>query len=104
MSCIIIIRPEAETDLGESFLWYQEQNPGLGLEFLRCVDVIFDTIKENPKIYRKVYKNIRRALTRRFPYEIFYIVEGNKTIVLAVLHAKRDPELLKERASQENKK
>jgi hypothetical protein len=31
-------------------------------------------------------------------------IEGNKIVVLAVLHAKRDPELFKERASQKNKK
>jgi plasmid stabilization system protein ParE len=98
----IIIRPDAEIDLEESFQWYQEQSPGLGLEFLRCVDAAFDMIIENPRLYQNVYKNIRRTLTRRFPYEIFYIIEEDKIIVLAVLHAKRDPELLVERASQED--
>ncbi len=102
MNFTIIIRPEAETDLAESYRWYEERNPGLGLEFVRCVDVAFDTILENPNLYQRVYKNIRRALPRRFPYEIFYVIEDNKIIVLAVLHAKRDPELFKERANQEN--
>jgi plasmid stabilization system protein ParE len=104
MNCQLIIRPEAENDLEESFLWYQEQSPGLGFEFLRCIDAAFETIMEYPDLYQKVYKDVRRALPRRFPYEIFYIIEGNKIVVLAVLHAKRDPELFKERASQENDK
>lgn len=100
MNFKIIIRPEAETDLTETYRWYEEKCPDLGLDFLNCVDAAFDTILENPKLYQQVYKNIRRALPRRFPYEIFYIIKNNKIIVLGVLHAKRDPELLKERVNQ----
>lgn len=93
----IILRPEAENDLKEAFQWYEEQKPGLGLDFLLCIDASFDIIMGNPELYQKVYKNIRRALPRRFPYGIFYIIEKNKVIVLAVLHVKRDPALLKKR-------
>ncbi len=91
----IIIRPEAEVDLKDAFSWYEEQNPGLGLEFLRCIDACFDVILQSPTLFQTIYKNIRRALPHRFPYGIFYIVEENKVIVLAVLHAKRNPNLLK---------
>lgn len=93
----IIIRPEAETDLSGAFHWYEEQNAGLGLEFFRCVEAAFDTIIRNPELYRKVYKDIRRALTSRFPYGVFYLIDENKVIIIAVFHAKRNPELLKER-------
>ncbi|MCX6579650.1 MAG: type II toxin-antitoxin system RelE/ParE family toxin [Candidatus Aminicenantes bacterium] len=97
MSYKIIIRPEAEADLTESFRWYQDQVPGLGLEFLSCVDDAFDLIIKDPRIYQKIYKNVRRSITHRFPYEIFYIIDRDNIIVLAVLHAKRDPAILKKR-------
>ncbi|HLP48586.1 MAG TPA: type II toxin-antitoxin system RelE/ParE family toxin [Candidatus Kapabacteria bacterium] len=100
MSYKIIIRPEAEADISESFRWYQGKVPGFGIEFLSCVDDAFDLIIEDPKIYQKIYKNVRRCLTHRFPYEIFYIIEGDNIIVLAVLHAKRDPSVLKKRRSK----
>lgn len=29
--------PEVEQDLGEAALWYEEQRPGLGDDFLNCV-------------------------------------------------------------------
>jgi plasmid stabilization system protein ParE len=29
-------------------------------------------------------------MTRRFPYKIFYRVEGDRVIVFRILHAKRD--------------
>lgn len=99
MNYEIIIRPEAESDLTEAFHWYEEQSPGLGLEFLRCVDAAFDIIQRNPLLYQKIYKDIRRSLTHRFPYGVFYIIDENRIIILAVFHAKRDPELLKERYS-----
>lgn len=42
-------------------------------------------------------KSIRRVLIHRFPFGIFYI-EGEKHItVLAVLHARRNPQTWKER-------
>lgn len=49
---------------------------------------------------RFIYRELRRALTRRFPYGVFYIVEETKIIVFAVFHAKRDPALWKERYRQ----
>ena len=97
MNYQIIVRPEAESDLNKAFQWYEVQSPGLGLEFLRCVDDSFDVIQQNPLLYQKIYKDIRRSLTHRFPYGIFYIIDETKIIVLAVLHAKRDPGHLKER-------
>ncbi|MGE5341545.1 MAG: type II toxin-antitoxin system RelE/ParE family toxin [Candidatus Omnitrophota bacterium] len=100
MNYQIIIRPEAEKDLSESYRWYQEKVPGLGSEFLRCVDSALDLITKSPKLYQEVYKNIRRAIIHRFPYEIFYVIKGDTVIVLAVFHAKRNPKILEKRTSK----
>jgi toxin ParE1/3/4 len=34
---------------------------------------------------------VRRALARRFPYAVFYLVERDRVVVLAVLHQAVDP-------------
>jgi plasmid stabilization system protein ParE len=34
---------------------------------------------------------LRRTLIRRFPYQIFFILEKNRIVVLAVFHTKRRP-------------
>ena len=47
-----------------------------------------------------IYLNIRRTLTRRFPFGIFYIVINQKIVVLAVLHVRRDPHLWQKRKLQ----
>ena len=87
----IIIRPEAESDLQEAYAWYEDQSKGLGADFILCVDAALSLIQRSPESYAQVHKNIRRALTRRFPYGIFYIAEVDKIIVLVVVHVKRNP-------------
>ena len=99
MNYRIIIRPEAEDDLIDEYNWYEEQSKGLGFDFLRCIDASLNSIKHYPKMYRKIYKNIHRAFIRRFPYGIFYLIDEDKIVVLAILHAKRDPKLWKKRIS-----
>ena len=86
-----IIRPEAESDLQEAYTWYEDQSKGLGADFILCVDAALSSIQRSPELYAQVHKNIRRALTRRYPYGIFYIAEVDKIIILAVLHVKRNP-------------
>jgi len=54
-------------------------------------------INRAPATYPVLYHNIRRILTRRFPFGIFYIVIGSKIIVLAVLHTHREPSLWQRR-------
>ena len=91
MSLQIVIRPEAEAEMGEAFDWYEEQVLGLGSDFLLSIDAILNSIIRNPRGYPTVHKTVRRALTRRFPYEVFFTVEETQIVVIGVFHAKRDP-------------
>jgi plasmid stabilization system protein ParE len=87
----IIVRPEAEEDIKDAFLWYESQSPGLGTEFFRCIDASFSLISRNPELFAKIYQQIRRVLVRRFPYGIFYIFDNANIIILAVMHISRHP-------------
>ncbi len=88
----LIIRPEAEMEMAEAFAWYEARVPGLGSEFLLTVDAIMNAILRNPQQYPVVHKNLRRAITRRFPYQVIFIVEEKQIVVIAVFHAKRNPD------------
>ena len=90
----LIVRGEAEADLAEAFHWYEQQVRGLGDQFLLCVDAVMALIERNPQLYPVVHRGvIRRALTRRFPYGVFF-VEGERSVsVIAVAHVKRNPRL-----------
>ena len=91
MSFTVHIRPEAETDLEEAALWYEKQCPGLGDEFLDEVQDILKILSENPYLYAVVHKNARRALIRRFPFGLYYIIDQNSIIVVAAMHGSRHP-------------
>ena len=92
MSQCLVVRAEAEAEMGSAFRWYEDRIPGLGAEFLSCVDAVFSAILRNPKQFQCVHRNVRRALTRRFPYQIFFVEDGQRVTILAVFHAKRNPE------------
>jgi len=91
MSWIVRVRPSAEADIRLAFAWYEERQSGLGKAYIVSVEQALHFIEENPLQCAVVYKNVRRALTRRFPYAVFYLVTESKVIVLAVLHQARDP-------------
>jgi plasmid stabilization system protein ParE len=85
------LRPEARADVSSVASWYEEQKTGLGSEFLDEVLRTLSMIEETPELYPRVHEDIRRALTRRFPFGVFYIAEGSDQVVLAVMHGSRDP-------------
>ena len=97
MSHELILRPEAEAELTEAFQWYEARASGLGLEFVRSVDSLLNSICRNPLSYPIVHKTIRRAFTRKFTYEIFFVLETGTVTILAVFHAKRNPKRWRER-------
>lgn len=88
------LRPIAEDDLRQAYAWYEEQRPGLGGDLLLCVEATLDAIRENPLCFPVIHKEIRRALIRRFPYAIFYLIDCQSISVLAILHCKRLPKRL----------
>ena len=57
--------------------WYDEQSAGLGDDFGRELETVFEHLATNPLLYRVIYKDVRRALTRRFPYAIYFVIEGD---------------------------
>lgn len=100
----VVVRPEAEADMAASYNWYEARFVGLGSHFLLCVDAIIHSISRAPKQYPFVHKNIRRAITRRFPYAVFYTEGENAIVVLAVFHAKRDPRTWQKRTPKSSAK
>lgn len=93
MSFSLIIRKRAEGHIAGAFDWYEQQRPQLGSEFLLSVEAALHLIGTSPHLFQTRYKNIRIALTARFPYGIFYFIEENRIVVIAVFHLSRNPKL-----------
>ena len=91
MNYALVFRPEVRDELSEVYRWYESQQPGLGNDFLEKVDESLDRISQMPESYPVVYRDIRRAVVRRFPYVIYYRIVSSRVIVTAVFHGRRNP-------------
>lgn len=81
----------AEVDIEGAFDWYQSEHVGLGLEFLDEMRAAYSRIEDGPLKYQVLKWDMRRALMRRFPYAIYFIVENELVTIIAVMQAARDP-------------
>jgi plasmid stabilization system protein ParE len=91
MTFEVRIRPEAEQDMTEAASWYEQQQRGLGHDFLDEALAVFMRLAETPLSYELVHRTARRALLRRFPFAVFYTVEEGGVSVVGVLHGSRHP-------------
>lgn len=87
----LISEPRADVDVEAAFEWYENEQSGLGFEFLDELRAAYNRIADGPLKYQVSRSGIRRALLKRFPYAIYFVIDDNDIVVLAVLHASRDP-------------
>ena len=89
---IIRFSSDADAELAEARQWYAHQRQDLDLEFMDSVDEALTLVVRNPHLYPIVYRNLRRAVVRRFPFAIFFDIREDEIQVIAVFHSRRDPE------------
>jgi plasmid stabilization system protein ParE len=87
----LVAGPRADPDVEATFDWYEREQAGLGREFLADLRATYDRVADSPLAYQDLRSGIRRALVRRFPYAVYFAVESDVVVVLAVLHVSRDP-------------
>ncbi len=91
MNFSVKLRSEAQKDIEESAKWYEQQRENLGFDFLDEIDKSCLLIEHDPLMYEEVYKNLRRVVVERFPFNIFYFVEEESIVIVAVIHGSRHP-------------
>jgi plasmid stabilization system protein ParE len=62
----------ARAELIEAHDWYEKEAPGLGRRFRAEIDKVVEGIADNPERYALVYKSLRRARLKKFPYALFF--------------------------------
>jgi len=87
----LISEPAADLDVIAAFEWYEGERPGLGWEFLDELRGTYTRVEDGPFHYQDLRAGVRRALLRRFPYSVYFAVERELVVVVAVLRASRDP-------------
>lgn len=98
MTVELLVSLEAQADIAHAIGGFRDISPTLASRFGDALESVYASIVEYPQMYPVVYKNFRRALIRRFPYSVFYIVDQSVVLIVGVVHQSRDESTWKRRA------
>jgi plasmid stabilization system protein ParE len=95
----LFIRPDALTDIEEAAAWYEEQRAGVGADFVRTIGASIRSLPAHPLIHplRDPRRNVRSLRLPRFPYRVFFRLQGHLITVFAVIHTARHDRQWKDR-------
>ena len=89
----------AKTDLIEGYHFYQDREAGLGGYFLANLYTDIDSLAIFGGLHSKPYRHFHRALSKRFPFAIFYTVEDATVKVRAIVDCRRKPSWIRKHLS-----
>jgi len=99
----ITYHPEVYHEVIAIVEWYDLRVEGLGLDFLKELNVLLNFISENPSSGTDSGNMSRIARMQKFPYLIEYYISGEEIRVINIIHAVRDPSLRKRNARKRRK-
>jgi toxin ParE1/3/4 len=94
----VVLDPEAQAEFDEGYDFYEGRRSGLGEAFADAVQVVLDRIRAMPRLHAPVFRDVRRAVVRAYPFCVYYREEPTLVRVLSVFHTSRDPAIWKSRA------
>lgn len=86
----VIALKEVANDLEEGRLFYDRKEPGIGDYFFDSLISDIESLKLFAGIHSKRF-GYHRMLSKRFPFAIYYKLDEDTAIVIAVLDMRRDP-------------
>ena len=78
----VIFTRAARAELIDAQDWYENEAPALGGRFRAAVDAVIERMSANPQQFPVIYKNVSRALRRRFPYAPMFVIEADDTLTV----------------------
>ena len=71
-----VTRLQAQLDVEDAVLWYETQQPELGLRFLDELDYVMKRVTASPLQFPEIHPRISRGLAKRFPYSVYFSGAG----------------------------
>ena len=87
----------AEADLLEHYSRYEDVHPGLGDRYYNRVQDGLRLVCDFPEIAPSYAKPFRRLLLAGFPVGVFYVIEGRRVVVHAMLDLRQSPKTIMHR-------
>jgi len=92
---LIILRSALE-DIERGFQFYESQAEGLGAYFEETIRGEIESLRLYGGVHRKLFER-HRLVVRRFPYAIYYDVDGETVRIRAVVDCRRKPERIQKK-------
>lgn len=92
--------PQALEEYREAAVWYANRQQTLALQFIAAIEDAIQRVVETPTRWRVVDEDVRRCLTRVFPYAILYTIEDDFILIVAVMHCSREPDYWRNRVDK----
>ena len=93
----INFHPEAVSEMMEAAVFYETQQQDLGKRFLSMVQESLNHIQINPNLYPVIHLDVRRCITKTFPFNVLFRINPDRIVIVAVMHQKRNPDYWKNR-------
>ena len=97
------ILDQANADLLVGYAFYEKQSSGVGSYFLETLVSDIESLRLYGGIHRLVF-GYHRLLSRRFPYAIYYQVDGEWVYIWRVLDCRRNPSWISTQVKKRRKK
>ena len=93
---IILLHPEAESEMAAAAKYYETQRPTLGFDFLTEASRAFDTVAASSEAWPSwpgvpQHLGLRRFVLPRFPFAIAFRTTESYIDVYALAHFRRRP-------------
>ncbi|KGO86438.1 plasmid stabilization system [Flavobacterium rivuli WB 3.3-2 = DSM 21788] len=85
------IRDAANLEIINAYLYYEEQQLGLGDRFINILERHFEKISIHPEHYQIKRKPYREAVLSKFPFVIIYQFTNSKIVVFSVFNTHQNP-------------
>lgn len=94
-----ILTPEGKADIAQAATWYRDRSVRAAEEFLLAVTIALTRIEAQPtaQVVVDPATGARRALLRKFPHRVLYLMDADQPVVFAVMHHRRDDPAWRER-------
>ena len=92
------VHPAADREATAATTWYRERSEEAASDFTRTLREDLQAIRQRPAAWPEWQRSaVRRKVLRRFPYSIFYLVEHDGLVIVAIAHHRRRPGYWKQR-------
>jgi plasmid stabilization system protein ParE len=97
MAFRVILKPGAEDDTDIAYNWYENQQLGLGEDFLKELEFFYEKLEQNPTAFGNAETNVRQVVLKRFPYVIVFEIEKKDVVVYGIFHKRQRPDIRRKR-------